>query len=197
MTDTDRSGYGAGTSRHEGKFPRSSGVGSAAGDRSLLPFSLTLLVVALDQLTKWLIVKTIPVYTIGWSFGGDLFRIIHTRNKAVAFSMGSGFPEPVKLALFIILPIVVLLFIVVYLVKSDELVRLQRWALAAIVGGGVGNIIDRIFRPDGVVDFLDVKFFGLFGLERWPTFNVADSTVVVGGIILMISFLVVGNEQKA
>jgi signal peptidase II len=161
-----------------------------------LPFILSFLIIGLDHLTKWIIVKTIPIYTIGWSFGGDLFRIIHTRNKAVAFSLGSGFPEPVKLVLFIILPVVVLVLVALYLLKSDELIPLQRWALAAVVGGGIGNIIDRIFRPQGVVDFLDVKFFGLFGLERWPTFNVADSSVVIGGIVLIISFLVVGNEQK-
>lgn len=58
-----------------------------------------------------------------------------------------------------------------------------------ILGGGVGNIIDRIFRPLGVVDFIDVRFYGLFGLERWPTFNIADSAIVVGGILLIISLL--------
>ena len=56
--------------------------------------------------------------------------------------------------------------------------------------GGLGNYVDRIFRPAGVVDFLDFKFFGIFGLERWPTFNVADATVVVTGILLFISFLI-------
>jgi signal peptidase II len=58
-----------------------------------------------------------------------------------------------------------------------------------IIGGGFGNLIDRFFRPDGVVDFIDVKFYGLFGLERWPTFNVADSAVVVCGSLLFISML--------
>ena len=38
-----------------------------------------------------------------------------------------------------------------------------------IVGGGLGNLVDRFFRKEGVVDFIDVKFYGLFGLERWPT----------------------------
>ncbi|HOX92234.1 MAG TPA: signal peptidase II, partial [Spirochaetales bacterium] len=66
---------------------------------------------------------------------------------------------------------------------------LQGAELAGIIGGGMGNILDRIFRADGVVDFLSVKFYGLFGLERWPTFNVADATVVVCGILLAASTL--------
>ena len=60
-------------------------------------------------------------------------------------------------------------------------------------------IIDRIARPDGVIDFLSVKFYGLFGLERWPTFNVADSAVVVCGILLVVSGFFVapkGDESE-
>ena len=67
-----------------------------------------------------------------------------------------------------------------------------------IAGGGLGNLIDRFFRAEGVVDFIDIKFFGLFGLERWPTFNVADSAVVICGILLVISFIVISitDEMK-
>ena len=65
-------------------------------------------------------------------------------------------------------------------------------SVCGIVGGGIGNLIDRFFRPEGVVDFIDVKFYGLFGMERWPTFNVADSAVVVCGILLIISFKIIG-----
>ena len=51
----------------------------------------------------------------------------------------------------------------------------------------MGNIIDRIFRPEGVVDFISAKFYGILGFERWPTFNAADSSVVVCGIILVVT----------
>ena len=74
--------------------------------------------------------------------------------------------------------------------RSDEINPFQRWCVAGIVGGGIGNIIDRFFRPEGVLDFLDFKFYGLFGLERWPTFNVADSAVVVCGLLLILSVAV-------
>ena len=83
----------------------------------------------------------------------------------------------------------VLVVILVYYLRTNDLSRFQRWLLAAVFGGGLANMVDRVFRPQGVVDFVDVKFYGLFGMERYPTFNVADSSVVVAGILLLVSFL--------
>ena len=155
----------------------------------VFPFILTLGVILADQLTKWLITVSIPVNGIGASLGGDFFRIIHARNTAIAFSVGTALPPVFKIILFSAVPLIVLCAISVYLVKTDSLTSLQRWAACGIVGGGVGNLIDRIFRPLGVVDFLDVKFYGLFGLDRWPTFNVADAAIVLCGFLLAVSFV--------
>ena len=58
---------------------------------------------------------------------------------------------------------------------------------AFIVGGGLGNQVDRIFRPEGVVDFVSFSMFGLFGFDRFPTFNVADMSITIGAIALLIS----------
>jgi signal peptidase II len=149
-------------------------------------FILSAVIVAADQLTKVLVEKLIPPYSIAWSFAGDFFRLIHVKNQGVAFSMGNGFSEIVRVALFIVIPLLVLAAVGVYLVRGKDLNDVQRWILAAIIGGGLGNQIDRIFRPDGVVDFLDFKFYGLFGLERWPPFNIADATLVVSSILLII-----------
>jgi signal peptidase II len=111
------------------------------------------------------------------------------RNTAVAFSLGSSFPDGVRTVLFILIPAVIIIGVTVYLLRSSEFSSLQRWSAALMLGGGVGNLIDRIFRPGGVVDFIDVKFYGLFGLERWPTFNVADSSIVVGTVLLILSII--------
>jgi len=92
----------------------------------ILPFALSAFIILIDQLTKWLVVRWIPFRTVGWSWGGDFFRIIHTRNLAVAFSLGHSFPPAVKLVLFILVPLVVLVGITVYLLKSDEPGSLQR-----------------------------------------------------------------------
>ena len=158
-----------------------------------LPFILTLAVVLLDQLTKWLITVFIPIHGIGASFMGGFFRIIHARNTAIAFSIGTDMPQALKIILFSAVPLIVLGVIAFYLLKTDSLTKLQRWAACGILGGGAGNLVDRIFRPLGVVDFLDVKFYGLFGLDRWPTFNVADAAIVVCGFMLVISFF---NSKK-
>lgn len=153
------------------------------------PFLLTAAILVADQVTKALIVQHIEYHTVGYSFFNGFLRIIHTRNLAIAFSIGSGLPDTLRSILFIIFPTLVMVLLVFFYFRNDEVTNFQRWCLAAVLGGGVGNLIDRVFRPLGVVDFIDVKFFGIFGLERWPTFNVADSSVVVGGILLALSML--------
>jgi len=157
--------------------------------RDLIPLFLSFGLVTADQIVKAVIVHTIPLYTIGASFWGGFLRIIHTRNLAIAFSIGRSLPEEVRIVVFVVLPLILLIALVGYFIKSDEFTGLQRWALAAIIGGGFGNMVDRLFRPEGVVDFIDVRFYGIFGLERWPTFNIADSSVVIGGILLAVSFI--------
>lgn len=162
------------------------------------PFLLTLLIVVLDQITKALIVQNLDLVYRGGRIVevfGDVLRIIHARNPGIAFSLGDTLPDALRVVLFIAVPIVAMAGIAVYAWKSDEFTSLQRWFVAGVLGGGIGNIIDRIFRPEGVVDFIDVKFYGLFGLERWPTFNVADSSVVVCGILLVLSMFIERSEQ--
>ncbi|MDC7223071.1 MAG: signal peptidase II [Spirochaetales bacterium] len=171
--------------------------------KRLRPFILTAAVILLDQITKLIIIKTIPAYD--WSsfinvLGKDFFRIIHVRNLGVAFSMGSNMPDFVRFISMKILPLLVLCWVgwMVYHREKEGLTVYQSWLLAGVIGGGLGNLIDRFFRPEGVVDFLDVKFYGLFGMERWPTFNVADAAVVVTVILLLISLVLraIRSEDK-
>lgn len=164
--------------------------------KKLLPFILTALVIIADQITKALIVKNIPLWTIGYQFFGDVIRLVHVANTGVAFSMGDSLPLVIRRLAFGIVPLVVMILVVVVYFRNNEFTSLQNWAICGIVGGGIGNVIDRFFRAEGVVDFIDVKFYGIFGLQRWPTFNVADSAVVVCGIILIISFIVMVSKQK-
>ena len=163
----------------------------------ILPLVLTVVVIVFDQITKMLVCRYIPVNTIGTQFLGDFLRIINVRNPGVAFSFGARWSDAIRRLAFSVIPIIVLGIVLGVYFRNNDFTKLQRWAICGIVGGGFGNIIDRIFRPAGVVDFIDVKFYGLFGLERWPTFNVADSAVVVCGIMLVISFLIsIIKEQK-
>jgi len=163
----------------------------------ILPLALTAFIILVDQITKAIIVKLSPErLLIKDVFNNDFLWIYHARNKAIAFSLGENFPDPVKKIAFIIIPVLVLGFMFWYYFKSDDFTKIQRWAAAGIIGGGLGNIIDRIFRPDGVVDFISVKFYGLFGFERWPTFNLADSSVVVCCILLFVSIFVTSRKNE-
>ncbi len=153
----------------------------------LLPFSLTLLVIALDQLTKWIVTMTIKPWSVGAAFFGDILRLVRVYNPGIAFSIGGDLSGDIRGVLFGLMPLAVIFVVVFVYFRSKDLNGFQRWCIAGIVGGGLGNLIDRFFRRDGVLDFIDVKFYGLFGFERWPTFNVADSAVVVCGILLMVS----------
>lgn len=157
-----------------------------------MPLSLTAFIILLDQITKAIIANNYPIgrhNIIADFFGNGFLQIIHVRNPAIAFSLGNNLPDFIKPIAFIILPILVLGFLIWYFFKSSDFTAIQRWAIAGIIGGGIGNIIDRIFRSDGVVDFIDVKFYGILGMERWPTFNFADSSVVVCCILLFVSLV--------
>ena len=164
--------------------------------KKLLPFILTGLVILAEQITKAIIVALIPIYTVGANIFGDLLRIVHVANTGVAFSLGDSMPLAIRRILFAIIPLIVIILVIVVYFRNDEFNSVQRWSICGIIGGGIGNIIDRFFRAEGVVDFIDVKFFGIFGLERWPTFNVADAAVVVCGIILIVSFLITICKEK-
>jgi signal peptidase II len=164
--------------------------------KKIIPFSLTILIILADQMSKTWIVRNYPIASfVSDVFNNDLLWIIHVRNKAVAFSLGNNLPMSIRPVLFVVLPIVVLGVIIVYYFRSKDFTLLQRWAVVGIIGGGLGNIIDRIARPEGVVDFISVKFFGIFGLDRWPTFNIADSAVVVCCIILLLSIIFDKKEK--
>ncbi len=161
--------------------------------KKLLPLILMVLVIIADQLTKQLIVKNIPLtipVTVGKAFFGDFLRIIHVCNPGIAFSIGQGWSLTLRAVLFRALPLIVIALVLTVYFRNDDFSSLTRWAVMGIAGGGIGNLIDRFFRKEGVVDFIDVKFYGLFGMERWPTFNVADAAVVICGILLIISFLI-------
>ena len=173
----------------------------------ILPLTLAGFIILVDQAVKSIVVKNWPREgtLIKDVFNNDLLYIYHVRNKAIAFSLGSNIPDAFKPVLFIAAPLLVLGFLLWYYLKSDEFTGLQRWAAAGIIGGGIGNIIDRIFRPEGVVDFISIKFFGIQNLrgplaflswDRWPTFNIADSSVVVCCILLFITILSSSRKTK-
>jgi len=151
----------------------------------IIPFWLTIAVVAADQISKLIILLTmregqaIPVI-------GDFFRIRFVRNPNIIFGFGAELPEILRPVILLIFPVIAIIFLVIFCLRSKELKDVFRFPLAAITGGGMGNLIDRLFRPDGVVDFLDFNFYGIIGWHRFPTFNLADSSITIGVAVIFI-----------
>lgn len=166
--------------------------------RRYLPFTVTALVIALDQITKALVVKFIPENTVLISLFRDFLEIVHVRNDAVAFSIGTGLDVPVKIVFFIILP-VILMVLVIWCVasrKTDaDFTYFQKWCLAAIAGGGIGNLIDRCFRSLRVVDWISTDMYGFLGFDRFPTYNIADASIVISVCLIILSYLI-GEKKK-
>ena len=158
---------------------------------------LTACIILSDQLSKAWIVRHVAENTVGFQFLGDFLAIVHVRNTAIAFSMGDSLPLAVKLLFFIIVPVLLVIAVLfVYFSKRFVLSSFHRWVLALFLGGGIGNLIDRIFRNFRVVDFISVKVYGFLGFERWPTWNIADASLVVSGILLAASIILESKEGK-
>ncbi|WP_345770317.1 signal peptidase II [Blastococcus saxobsidens] len=145
--------------------------------RTRLLLSLASVVLLADLVTKLIVVATIEPGEDIRVLGGALY-LTNLRNTGAAFSFAEGFTVVFTL---------VALAVVVVIVRTARRLFSTGWAVALglVLGGALGNLIDRIFRDPGflrggVVDFLSV--FGPDG-RIWPVFNVADSAIVCGGIL--------------
>ncbi len=148
--------------------------------RLLLPFTIGAAVTILDQWTKWTIGRHFQLGETQVLIGGIL-NLTHVRNPGVAFGMLAGFgwrwPVPFSVGLMV-LAFVLLLWIY----REARHLLLGRVALGLILGGALGNLIDRL-RLGAVVDFIDVGVAGYW----WPTFNVADSAITAGTGLLFLA----------
>lgn len=143
-------------------------------------FLLALLIVLLDRWTKRLVAARIGLYSQVQIIPG-FFRITHTENTGAAFSLFADSPSHWKTVLLIGFSLVAMVIVSVLLWKQTRALTITGVALAFILGGAVGNLWDRV-ASGRVVDFL------LFYVRehQWPVFNLADSAIVVGAILLVI-----------
>jgi signal peptidase II len=136
-------------------------------------------IVLADAFTKFVAVdRLVPVH-VPHPVLGDWLRWTLVYNPGAAFGLHLG---PWSRWIFMVLTVVALGVLWSLYRSSAPEARLRVWALAGIAGGAVGNLVDRIRSPRGVVDFIDVGV----GSWRWPTFNVADMAVSAGAITLAI-----------
>jgi signal peptidase II len=143
-------------------------------------FALAALVIlALDQLTKHVIVESMR---LGQAFPVlGLFDIHHVRNQGAAFGI-----MPSAGALFIVVAVMVLAGVAIYWRHIERTDTVTKIALGFVTGGTVGNLIDRL-RFGYVIDFIDLRW--------WPVFNVADSAICVGVALLMYKILKAPRES--
>ena len=138
---------------------------------------------------------------------GDFFKLTFVENPGIAFGIDVDGVSKLLLSLFTLLASIGVFY---YLWKSKEQKLIIRLALALILGGAIGNLIDRTFYGllydysplfyGKVVDFFDVDFFDftLFGrsYDRWPVFNIADAAVTIGVLILLLFYKKHQNEDE-
>ncbi len=145
---------------------------------------IVVLIFAGDQITKHIVQDSIAHGTVITVIPG-FFNLIHTENSGIAFSLFSGASSSWKVVLLIGVSLALLLTVVVVALKSRQMNWQTGVGLALIVGGASANLLDRI-RFGQVVDFLDVYYRSY----HWPTFNVADSAIVVGAGLLLLDILI-------
>jgi signal peptidase II len=137
-------------------------------------FIVAVLVFSADQLSKlWVVRKFVPGET--WAFIPNIFHLTYVRNPGAAFGILAY-----KTPFFIVITLLMILLIVFSGHFLDSRYALFRLALALQLGGAAGNLVDRL-RTGYVIDFLDFRF--------WPVFNLADTAIVLGVILLFLSLL--------
>jgi signal peptidase II len=159
-------------------------------------FLLALAVLALDQVTKVAADLTLrasgPVEIVP-----GVFNLWYSTNRGGLFGTFQTLADPWRTLLLTLVPILVVAGLAYFLATTRDTGRLALSALALILGGAVGNLVDRIVRGE-VIDFLDVyashpaladPLVERFGTAHWPTFNVADSAIVVGACLLVLDVL--------
>ena len=136
---------------------------------------LSIIFIIIDQLSKIIVVnnltnnKSIEVIK-------SFFYLTYTNNKGAAFSILTG-----RRILLILVALIVIGVLIYYVRKNKIEGKVNKIALSLVIGGSIGNLIDRILRG-AVIDFIDVKIFGY----NFPIFNLADTFIVIGVFLLII-----------
>jgi signal peptidase II len=140
---------------------------------------LVAVIVAFDQLTKFIVDRSMPLHHSIPIIEG-FFSLTYVRNTGAAFGIFAGSAELFRRPFLILVSVVAIGFIVVMLKRLRDSEKWLVTALAFVLGGAIGNLIDRVLYGE-VIDFLDC----FWGSYHWPAFNVADSFITVGVTITL------------
>jgi len=159
---------------------------------SLTPLlTLPLLVVVADQLTKLWVLGNMTLYQ-SFAVVPGFFSITSVRNPGAAFGLFSTLSDGIRTGFLVGVTILALVLLSVFYFKSQPHEGIARIAAAMVMGGAVGNLIDRL-RLGEVVDFLDVYISG----HHWPAFNIADSAITIGIGLFVWSAWMDGRQQSS
>jgi signal peptidase II len=150
--------------------------------RNMLLALVTGSVIVFDQVTKLHIMETMRLHE-SIPIVPNLFSLTYIRNPGAAFGLLAGSSNAFRMVFFGLTSIFALVLLSTILCRMPERDWLGRLSVAGILGGAVGNLIDRL-RYGEVIDFLDVYVDNY----HWPAFNVADSAITIGVIFLIIHF---------
>lgn len=146
-------------------------------------FLIAILVVLADQLSKWLVWKNIDLNTSHEVIPG-FFRLTHVQNSGAAFGLFADSASEWKVSILIIFSVLALVVVSALLWKNSHAITSTGVGLSLILGGAVGNLWDRLNHKH-VVDFFDFYL----GSYHWPAFNIADSAIVIGALLLVAEIL--------
>lgn len=147
----------------------------------LLVLAVAFLIILFDQWTKLLVIdrfylhETLPILS-------GFFHLTYVRNTGAAFGFLAQADETWRLPFFLIIPLIALVVLYFFLKRIPDKARSLVFAVALIMGGAIGNLIDRV-RYGYVIDFLDFHWKNTY---HFPAFNVADTAICVGAGLLMI-----------
>ncbi|HEX3742996.1 MAG TPA: signal peptidase II [Bryobacteraceae bacterium] len=156
---------------------------SAIVDLRLKAYGTGAAVLVLDRLTKWLIETNVSFFDSLKVIPG-FFDIVRSENSGVAFGLFNDSTSQWRTLSLVLLSLAAVLGIAVLLWRPERLDRLSRWGFSLILGGAAGNVVDRILYGK-VTDFLLLYVRDY----QWPAFNIADSAIVLGSVLLALGLL--------
>ena len=150
--------------------------------RLTMIFLLLFVCVGCDQSTKY----TAKHFLEGQqtlSYMGDFFRLSYTENTGAFLSLGAGMPEKLRYAILVVVVSIFLVGFLLFVIRSKKLNSLAVSSSVLIIGGGLGNLIDRIINKGSVIDFMNIGI----GPIRTGIFNVAD-LAIMAGVLMFAAF---------
>ena len=161
-------------------------------DARIISLIIAAIVIALDRWSKLWIVRHIRIGHARTIIPG-VFRLTHVLNTGAAFSLFEGSTSPAMVRnMLIAFSVLAVIVVLALLWKYGRQFSLISFSLALILGGALGNLYDRV-RYSHVVDFLEVHIVHY----HWPDFNLADSAIVVGGVVLVLDALFSSPKEES